>query len=49
MIKNCETCHSFKKSKCFNSDGVCYLVPSKPRFVKKTEKCKFWKERKELK
>ena len=49
MNKFCETCHSFKKRKCFNADGVCYLVPSKPKFKKKNDKCNFWKERKEIK
>ena len=44
--KNCETCHSYKgnKKKVFLYDGVCFLVPSKPQFVKKTSSCKHWKE-----
>ena len=49
MIKNCENCHSFTKKKCFASDGICYLVPSKPKFVKKTGKCKHHTDRKEIK
>ena len=47
MEKTCDNCHAFTKKKCFASDGICYLVPSKPRFVKKTNGCTFWKERKE--
>ena len=48
MEKNCETCHSFTghKKKVFLSDGICFLVPSKPQFVRKTNCCKHWKEKK---
>lgn len=44
--KNCENCHSFKEhpKRVLLSDGICFLVPSKPQFVKKTSSCKHWKE-----
>lgn len=42
--KNCENCHAYKSGKVFLYDGVCYLVPSKPKFVKKTSNCKHWKK-----
>ena len=48
MEKHCETCHSFQehKKKVFLSDGICFLVPSKPQFKKKMSTCKWWKQRK---
>lgn len=49
MGKTCYNCHSFIGKKCFTSDGICYLVPSKPKFVKKNGSCRFWKDRKETK
>lgn len=47
--KRCETCHSFTghKKKVLLSDGICSLIPSKPQFVKKTNKCGHWTQRKE--
>lgn len=47
--KNCENCHSFKEhpKRVLLSDGICFLVPSKPQFVKKTNKCGHWTQRKE--
>lgn len=45
----CETCHSYKPKKCFTTDGICYLVPSKPKLVEKTYKCNFHTERKKTK
>lgn len=47
--KNCEHCHSFKEhpKRVLLSDGICFLVPSKPQFVKKTNKCGHWTQRKE--
>lgn len=49
--KMCETCHSYKghKGKVFLSDGICSLIPSKPQFVRKNNKCKHWTQRKEAK
>lgn len=46
--KNCENCHSYKgnKKKVFLYDGVCFLISSKPQFVKKTGSCKHWTEKK---
>lgn len=49
MDKNCENCHAYKSRKCFTADGICYLVPSKPKFVRKTDSCKHHKERKKEK
>jgi hypothetical protein len=45
MEKNCETCRSYKRAPCFASDGVCFLIPSKPQFVKKTCQCKHWTQK----
>lgn len=47
--KNCENCHSFKEhpKRVLLSDGICSLVPSKPQFVRKTNKCGHWTQRKE--
>ena len=47
MDKCCETCKSFKKVKCFTADGACYLVPSKPKFVRKKDSCKFHTKKQE--
>ena len=47
MDQICENCNSFRPRKCFRADGICYVVPSKPLFTKKTGKCPFWKQRKE--
>ncbi len=46
MTENCENCHSYRgnKKKVFLSDGVCFVIPSKPKFVKKTDKCKYWRK-----
>lgn len=48
MTKNfCETCGAYKACKTFGADGICSLVPSKPKWVRKHQTCKFHRNRKE--
>lgn len=49
MEHKCETCGAYKACKTFGSDGICHLVPSKPKWVKKQQTCKYWREEKEKK
>ncbi len=45
MEHKCETCGAYKACKTFGSDGICHLVPSKPKWVKKQQTCKYWREK----
>ena len=49
MCKTCDSCHSYSKNDkpVFLGDGVCFLVPSKPKITKKTSSCKYWTKRKD--
>ncbi len=48
MDKTCETCQQFHDhKKIFLSDGLCFLIAKKPTPVRKTNTCKYWKQRKE--
>jgi hypothetical protein len=43
----CETCAQFKEHKIFGKDGICYQIPSKPRFVGRYQTCRYHRKRKE--
>ena len=47
--KTCENCHSYKgnNKKVLMYDGVCFLVPSKPKFKKRKDSCVHWTKCKE--
>lgn len=42
----CESCARFREHKVLNKDGICFLVPKKPKYVFKSQHCKVWKDRK---
>lgn len=46
QLFKCESCARFREHKVLNKDGICFLVPKKPKYVFKSQHCKVWKDRK---
>ena len=45
QLFKCESCARFREHKVLGKDGICFLVPKKPKYVFKSQWCSVWKDR----